>query len=766
MKKNNFILLLLLFFPFIVLGQKSKDISISYEESDFLYETVNNQLHIVSKKGNSILWGDTIDPALPCINVNILIAPTENYISMSYECQESLIMQDVIVEPNPIPIPTNNQFPLNENRKVKYTQMVYPNKNVEYTGTHLMDGYKYISLIVCPFRYDPQNKKLYFNKNVNIKLNLSTQIKRSDLFEKQCGNNMRLAVKKLTINGNELETLYKEKISTTKSLLKGNNIPYKYIIVTNDSLRPAFDKLAKWKTIKGIKTKVITVNECYNGYPDDSHMLAIKKTLSNYYYDGMEYVLLAGDVDIIPIQNCFTYNKTKDTKVLVSDLYYACLDQSFNWDGNENSIYAEDNDNADFAPEYIISRVSVSNYAEAETFTNRIIEYESSPQKNVWENKMLSLGTLLYDMRPEYNPIKSDSQWQAENVYENHIQPFWDGSVFKLFDTYTDHIDGANYEVNVSHIQSELEKGYIFIDEFSHAKINCWGFFENWSKYMNNHAETLVNNGYSIISTISCFSNSFDLTSDYFIDETEYYTKCLSEAFMRNPYSGVLAFFGSSREGWCNYSYLFDGMFYEHLLSGNDKQFGRAAMLAKNSFLGNCFGANIIAAMYYRWLILSLNSIGDPEMPVFTDAPKVFNDIDVNFSNGTLNVSTGVDSCRICISSAADNGNEYYNYIENTNSGNFYNINSDCYLCISKQGYIPYLARVGPTVYLQNENIKSNLTIHSTSTIIGDNVTQDRQHGEICIEKGTISNKSKDKFKIMNALKVKRGAELRVLKSQ
>ena len=753
---RKILLLFYLLVPMCLFAQKSRVFSINFSEKDFSFTKDGDLLNVVSTDGKAVIWGNTFDPALPCLGVNILISPTDEYAGFSCEEKETLVESNVIVNYIPEDLPSNIDQDVLRTGQTNYTKKSYPDKNVLFTGTHMMDGYKYLSFVVCPFRYNAEKKSLYLKQNFSLHLNLKSTYSKGSSGSK--GHNMRDIVKDMTINGNEIETLYP---NLTKTATSTETTIYKYIIVTNEALKPVFEKLAHWKTMKGVKSKVITVEDCYDAYPNFSPQLAIKTVLANYYYNnGMEYTLLAGDTDVVPAQICYLPHWTKDTYDTPADLYYSCLDSCFSWDSNGNNVYAELNDNIDLNPEFIITRCSVSTLSEAEIFVNRIIEYESFPKTDGWENNMLSCGNILYNTTIKDNIVISDSQYQGEYVYENAVQPYWNGLFFELFDTYSNHPDGANYDATGDHFQTELGKGYTFVDEFSHAWANKWGFLENWTLYKLDKASSLVNNGYSIITTISCYSNAFDKISTDFPDETEYYTTCLSESFMRNPNSGILAYFGSSREGWSTTSYYFDEKFYEYLLSSNDKQFGRAAMLAKNALIPQTQPSYY---NYYRWLIMALNPLGDPEMPIFIQTPQTFNNVSVSFSNGNLSVSAGVSGCTICVSSAADYGDSYYKLYNNVNGISLSDVYADCYLCITKQGYIPYIARVGNYVYLQNEDIVRNLSVFSTNTYVGSNVNGSLSQGPVTIHKGKVTNKSVGGITIQNDFEVKNGAELEIL---
>ena len=752
---RNTLLLFCLLVSMCLFAQKTRDFIINFSEKDFSFTKDGDLINIVSTDGKAFIWGDTLDLALPCVGINILISPTDDYAGFSYEGNERLLDSNVIVDYNPVDLPTNIYQETKRPRQIEYVKKSYPDENVHFTGTQMMDGYKFLSFVVCPFRYDTENKNLYLEKDFVLRLNLKSLSSKETLMSP--GKNMRDIVKNLTMNGGELETMYPNSTSVTSAT---ETVSYKYIIVTNEELKPVFEKLAHWKTVKGVRAKVITVEECYDAHPNMTPQLAIKTVLANYYNNGMEYALLAGDTDIVPAQICYlpTFKNTTDTP---SDLYYAGLNLCFSWDANGNNVYGEIIDNIDLSPEFIITRSSVSTLAEAGIFVNRIIEYESSPKTEGWANKMLSCGNILYTTTIKNNMEISDSQFQGEYVYENGVQPYWySDSFFELFDTYSYHQGGANYQATGEHFQTEFEKGFTFIDEFSHGWANKWGWLEDWTLYKLDKASSLVNSGYSIITTTSCYTNAFDKISTDFPDETEYYTTCLSESFMRNPNSGILAYFGSSREGWSSESYLFDEKFYENLFSSNDKQFGRAAMSAKNAYITASLSTSY---NHYRRLLMTLNPMGDPEMSIYTQTPQTFNNVSVSFSNGSLSVSTGVSGCTICISSAADYGECYYKLFNNVNGVSLSDVTADSYLCITKQGYIPYIARVGNSVYLQDENIVRNLSIFSMETYVGSNVNSSLTQGPVTIHKGKVINKSAGSITIQNDFEVKSGAELEIL---
>ena len=82
--------------------------------------------------------------------------------------------------------------------------------------------------------------------------------------------------------------------------------------------------------------------------------------------------------------------------------------------------------------------------------------------------------------------------------------------------------------------------------------------------------------------------------------------------------------------------------------------------------------------------------------------------------------------------------------------------------CVRKNGYLPYMGVFAPTVHLQNENIKWNYHVFGNTTLIGHNVTNNREEGAFVIEKGKTTINSPQGVTINDSFEVKLGAELEI----
>lgn len=128
------------------------------------------------------------------------------------------------------------------------------------------------------------------------------------------------------------------------------NIIPEYLIVTNNELKTTFQRLANWKTKKGVPSVVMTIEEvqAQNEGCDLAEKIRnyLKKCRQEWGDDF--FVLLGGDTNIIPPRMAtngpdrddYRYNKYKnDSTIRAQDLYYTALDG--NWNMNNNHIYNE-----------------------------------------------------------------------------------------------------------------------------------------------------------------------------------------------------------------------------------------------------------------------------------------------------------------------------------------------------------------------------------------------------------------------------------------
>lgn len=689
MRKLFYLILFITFYVCHASAQNTQSVALNFCRENFKFSYDKNGSLVIGSRNYVCGYGsDTSEPGLPLVSINIRIQNGCSYEGVSYTGEQNKIFENVVVTANPTGIPTNVTTTTHVNQ-VAYSKSIYPSNNIQFVEESRFDGYTILRFLVCPFVYNAKEKSLYLIDNMSLNINLKAATAVYDL--ETGGENMAELVNSTIVNSETFNTVAQPQISvidTASSLKKEHN----YIIVTSSKLADSFKPLATWKTMKGVKAKIATIDEIVKKYPAKDTQLSIKYYLYDMYKnDGLKYVLLGGDDSVVPVRGCYGIagergkpNFREDFHI-PTDLYYSCFGGDFSWDANNNGIYGELADNISMNPSIFVTRAPVRSTEDVNAFVNKITGYERNPNKNGWTNNILMAGDMLsgYDDTDG----QSDSKIKGDELFDEYIYKNWNGKRTRLYDTYSD-TDGAF--LNIQTFQKELQRGYTFVDMISHGEPNLWQFGKEY--YSLNESNAVENPRYTIITTMSCSTNAFDSFSG---DRGRYYDDpCLSESFIRNQKSGVIAYLGCSREGWyipqpyydLTYSLQYEALFYENLLNGNvqDKNFGKVVAIAKQQMAPLCsqYGEN-------RWIQYGLNPVGDPEMPVYIYSPSSFDGkCKWRFDKNGTYLDTGVDGCTACIMSTNDNGQSIY--IVKSEIRKVYVPNKTVSVCITKQGYIPW----------------------------------------------------------------------------
>lgn len=401
-----------------------------------------------------------------------------------------------------------------------------------------------------------------------------------------------------------------------------------YVIITPLRYASMFQRLADWKTAKGVPARVVTIEEIYKEYRARSgnHAGQIREFLKDAYKTwNLKWVLLGGDTkdeagELIPVK--YARSGIRDTDI-PSDLYYANFDGS--WDGNDNGVFGEFKDNCDLIPEVHIGRASIDSREEASTFVNKVLAYEKNPPAG-YVKKAVLVGVDLDDV--------TRGEREAEMLGRDYLKGFSFRRCYQSQKTDPGQVKNAL----VSH-----SPHFVYVGAHGNEDL-----FDAGGLFGNKEADELTNSFPFIYTSISCLTNYFDKDS-------------LSEHFMNNPNGGAVAYWACSREGWYQprsegyyYSILMIKDFY-NLLFNDPKNLsnhiGEVVSRARTKYVpeakqdDSCF----------RWLVFGMNLLGDPEMPVWTDTPQKLtvqakaNQKQNSVAIRVLKGETPVSGARVCL---------------------------------------------------------------------------------------------------------------------
>lgn len=650
--------------------------TVSYEyyflESEFQTMVVEDFTSITCLSDDYYLKEEPGKPALPVRSIKLMIPSDAKYVSHSIKEKVVPYLEDCTVFPMQPPVPTDGTIAhwVKPDSSIYDGDGVFPKEISQFSGMHIMGNYRIITIEYCPFRYYPKENRV----ELVSRLDLTIELGRDQKPQRRYENEIHFKMVKSVVD-NPQDVIY------TSGRSPVNPSDVQYLIITDANMIDDFQPLADWKTQKGVPAEVISIQSILSTYSGATDQLKIKTCLQDYYLNkGLQWVLLGGDNTIVPDQDCYgIVNANSSTpsidNTIPTDLFYCCFDNAFDWNADGDNQVGEVEDNVDMAPEIFIGRAPVQTESQAAVFVAKTLNYEQNPPTNNFASKFVSSGLQLWNTWGGH----SDAYWRSEAMWNEVIAPIWTGTKYKYYDTDTDFPGGEYFDVTQQNTVDILNDGYNIFWMATHGGQQSWAM-ESGDGFYSSSASALTNYmRQGLVVTMACNTNAFE-TSKYGNDP------CLSEAFLRNGNGGAVMYHGSSRYGWGNGSAVINHGssmeyardFFYALFSGNPTSNPQAfASVSAESKLDNIGNAGSDGS--YRWLMYSINNMGDPEMDVFTQDPGVFN---VTHPTSVIagvphdvTVHTGVSGALVCLTDENTSNPVYvYDYADN---------NGDCTLSVT-----------------------------------------------------------------------------------
>jgi len=566
---------------------------------------------------NRIIPGE---PVVPFRTARILIPFGEEVQDIKVLPGEKKNLGKILIEPgqDPLPISFSGDHAYTPINETTYGSMEpYPKDVYSVIGVQEKKGYKILFINIYPIMYIPKTKDTYYFGTFDLEVKTRPQETLDRGLYRGLPRDSE-QITRMVDNPGEVST-YSQDLAPTGSspLLDG---AYDYVIITSRALKNApvpynFTDLVSWKNSKGVVSTIVTVEDIYATYPGVDEQEKIRSFIRDAYFNnGITYVLLGGDADggisggegwnnIVPARGLWAWDYEASPPHIPSDLYYACLDG--NYDYNGNGIYGEPGDGpgggeVDLLAEVYVGRAPVDSYAELSNFVRKTIAYESRGRdpylQEVW-------------MVGEYLGFGGVSDWGG-----NCLDEIKDGSGSSGYDTkgFTDDYRRSTlYERDGQWDKSELmgiiDDNVHIINHLGHANVG------SVMKMKVGDVGGLKNDRYFFGYSQGCYAGSFDNR-----DPDSIYSPIDSilEHFVTEPH-GAFAFIGNSRYGWGRRSTT-DGpsqryhrQFWDGVFAEGIENIGRALQYSKEANLGSIDSTsdgNVMRFCYYQ-----LNLLGDPE---------------------------------------------------------------------------------------------------------------------------------------------------------
>ena len=497
-------------------------------------------------------------------------------------------------------------------------------------GTGTLMGYPVADILVRPFRWDPRHGRLSAITSISLELELAVGGPTPPVRGPVGSRIARTTVAATVVNPEGLAAY---------ASTPAEDLPWgEYLVVTTSELQEAFEPLAEYKTVKGVEARIVTmgyITDLYSGVDDAQSLRFFLRDI----FDGNPptYVLLAGDTPDVPHRECWSTAEGIEEE-FAADLYFQDMNDTAVgvdlWDASGNGVWGEiDIDVMDYHPDYVLGRAAVETVDEAETFVEKAIAWEDGPDTDAWYTSMGFTTGVLWSSpycpgsagKEKVDTLYTPPSWQIEKHYQS------EGT-----QSYSETMDMLNRGMQLVNHAGHGSQGSVSIGTGSLGSSDFDGL-TNISVYGRP----------TIWNTIACLSGSFHTGT------------CLGEAWIRSENGGGFCMM-NSHYGWGEpsepgdqWSELVDQEFFAKFFTEDLYILGVAHAMAKDEFI-----PLIASDTHYDWINKALNLLGDPELPMYSQAPagELALDVPEEIPAGTFTVEVSVtddngsvDSARVCV---------------------------------------------------------------------------------------------------------------------
>jgi hypothetical protein len=591
---------------------------------------------------------------------------------------------------------------------------VIPIDSYRYGGVRMFRGHKLVEIVLYPLQYrfadgrvtfvSSYSIQIFYSMPASLESSVETAMRaRSPAFEP-------LAAQIIENYGNMNSREFSD---NPPSPLYDLTNPA-YAIITTPAFEAPAETLAAWKTKKGVPTKVYMLSYIDSTTSGVDTQERIRNFLKiNDSIPRFDYALLLGDTNTLPDRKCWDTVYEVPCDFYFSDCVDGAIGVDYDWDTNDNLIYGEFADTITWLPDVYVGRIASRTAGEVQTIVDNILSYEKNPPPGNWMEKAVFGAAFVSFPTPEL-PY-TDLAAVGEQVRLNFLDPAGD-PYDRLYE-----IEGIqpteylyDFPLTASNFENRVGLGCGLVYTGGHG--NPWGNYrmiwewDNGDGYYQdnegqwadlcNQSQSPANGGMRPFVIVSgCNTGRFDDTSP-----------CLGDVIIATWGIGAMCSSRPSlgKAGWDDPDLPFNqGQEYrcfEEILANGKYRLGQIHGDHKyhycmdfNSLYDGIYGPDQFWGS--RRIMFTSNLFGDPELPIWTDAPQA---LDVAHASSlplgptpyTVSVTSGgtpVEAATVCLWK----GNEVYLVGETDPLGGV-TLNPSpvtegtMYVTVTKHNYIPY----------------------------------------------------------------------------
>ena len=518
------------------------------------------------------------------------------------------------------------------NTTIYHSTTYYPTTLYNNLGVQNCRGYSILELQLNPIQYQPTTGGIRYYPTLTVTIHLTPTTTHNILFR---GRNSDEAYIHQKVDNPTTATTY------TLPHPTATTTTYKLLIITTDALKSHFQPLADAHNTHGLPTEIKTLSDI-TPLPSKVTPSQIRDFIrSEYLASGIEYVLIGGDDDVVPVQKLYCSAYTGGTSDQIpSDLYYACLDGTYDY--NANGLYGEPKDgnggsDVDLFAEVAVGRACVSDAQETDNFVTKTVSYING--NGIGTGPILMSGEFLWD------PSTFGDDYMEEMVngsrHNGYTTVGFNSSVYTI-DRLYDQLYGYPPGWPSSAMIDAVNQGVTVINHLGHSNPDYN------MRISSGDVDQFTNTILPFVYSQGCDAGAFDEGD------------CIAEHWtVKTQHAGV-AVIMCARYGWgvtgstngANQRY--HRYFWDAVFARNITSFGWANQDSKERNI------RMINGGCMRWVYYEMNLFGDPSLQFFptTDTAPLKPVAPTGVSKGV----TGTNYNFTAVTTDSDGDKVYYKF--------------------------------------------------------------------------------------------------------
>lgn len=498
---------------------------------------------------------------------------------------------------------------------------VYPAEAAALVSDGLVQGYHVITICYYPLGYVPGKRELYlrdisvewnytadpavysdppvsYNRALLAKAFVKSMVSNPEEVELY-GNHLNVIPQRYNLNGEQADPRLRE-VNVLKETVPD------YVLITCDSLKSTFQRLADWKTKKGVPAVIKTVEEIERDYTGSD----LPEKIRNYLVDVKKrwngiglFVLLGGDTNIVPTRMAYGYY---EHSIYGADLYYIANIATWNPENMYLNVSAKDETTPFFG------RIPVKNSSEATNFISKLLAYEKANNTSVdysYFNQSLIVSSFLSGNETSYGAYMNEYFSYCQNRPNNYWYMFDHFNCTKNDHAFVQkYVTNQGEELSRNNFLSALQNGrngkqfhFVFLTDHCGPTAMGASSKDKWHYIKNEDVDELTDNYYpKVILTTGCHPARFD-------------KDCIAEHFLNKKNGGAVAFMGNTDVGWYSEYPQLDSLLNAAFATNPVSPLQYSLGYLRNKIYK-------VTSSYWR-----MHLLGDPETPLWTAKPSNFN---------------------------------------------------------------------------------------------------------------------------------------------